>query len=162
MSYLCYNYYGGIMKIIEITNNERYLREYIKICKITWGKKCDDIDDYVNKRIINILNTNNNKIITVLGLIDDNSILIGFISLFKYDGDERFDLTPWYATMYIKEEYRNKHLSKILNDAILEKAKNLGFKKVYLKSELVNYYEKFGFKYIETLNNGEKLYYIEL
>ena len=36
------------------------------------------------------------------------------------------------------------------------------FEKLYLKSELVNYYEKFGAKYIETLNNGEKLYYIEL
>ena len=35
-------------------------------------------------------------------------------------------------------------------------------KKVYLKTNLVNYYEKFGAKYIGKLNNGEKLYYFKL
>ena len=64
--------------------------------------------------------------------------------------------------MYVKKEYRNKGYSKILNDAILKEAKNLGYKKVYLKSDLINYYEKFGAKYIEKLNNGENLYYIDL
>ena len=34
--------------------------------------------------------------------------------------------------------------------------------KVYLKTDLVNYYEKFGFNYLEDLNNGEKLYYMEV
>ena len=91
----------------------------------------------------------------------DNNILIGFISLFKTDGDERTDLTPWYATMYVKKKYRGKGYSKILNDLILDEAKKLGYNKVYLKSNLIHYYEKFGAKYIEDLNNGEKLYYID-
>lgn len=82
--------------------------------------------------------------------------------MFKYDGDERCDLSPWYATMYVKKEYRGNEYSKVLNDAILRKAKKLGYKKVYLKSDLVNYYEKFGAIYIDRLKNGENLYYIEL
>ena len=64
--------------------------------------------------------------------------------------------------MYVKEEYRSKSYSKILNNAILKEALNLGYNKVYLKTDLVNYYEKFGAKYIEKLNNKESLYYIEL
>ena len=88
--------------------------------------------------------------------------MIGFISLFKYDGEERTELTPWYATMYVKEAYRGKGYSKLLNNAILKEAKRLGYNKVYLKSDLNNYYEKFGAKYIETLTNGEKLFYIDL
>ena len=64
--------------------------------------------------------------------------------------------------MYVKKEYRGKGYSKILNDAVLEEAKKLGYDKIYLKSDLVNYYEKFGAKYIEKLNNGENLYFIEL
>ena len=99
---------------------------------------------------------NNNLVIV------NNDELIGFISLFKYDGDEKRDLTPWYATMFVKDKYRKKGYSKILNDAIIKKAKELNYSKVYLKSNLVNYYEKFGAKYIENLNNGEKLYYIDL
>ena len=92
----------------------------------------------------------------------DNDILIGFISIFPTDGNERKDLSPWYATMYVKEEFRGKEYSKILNNAILEEAKKRGFKKLYLKTDLINYYEKFGAKFLENLNNREKLYYFNL
>lgn len=37
-------------------------------------------------------------VISILGLVDNNN-LIGFISLFNYDGEDRKDLTPWYATI---------------------------------------------------------------
>ena len=97
----------------------------------------------------------------MIGLID-NKNLIGFISLFKYDGDYRKDLTPWYATMFVKKEYRGKGYSKMLNNAILNEAHNLGYTKVYLKTELENYYEKFGAVFIENLPDKEKLYYIKL
>ena len=56
---------------------------------------------------------NGEKVVSILGLVDNKS-LIGFISLFKYDGEDRKDLTPWYATMYVKKEYRNRGYSKIL------------------------------------------------
>ena len=75
---------------------------------------------------------------------------------------KRKDLTPWYATMYVKKEYRNRGYSKLLNDAILKEAKTIGYKKVYLKTTLNNYYEKFGAKFYSTLDNKEKIYYIEI
>ena len=64
--------------------------------------------------------------------------------------------------MYVKKEYRGKGYSKILNDALLNYAKEKGYQKIYLKTDLINYYEKFGAIYLEDLNNGEKLYYIDL
>ena len=60
------------------------------------------------------------------------------------------------------KEFTGLGYSKILNDALLKKAKNIGYKKVYLKSNLINYYEKYGARYIEKLDNGEILYYIDL
>lgn len=151
------------MEIINIKNNINYLREYFSLCSLEWNspKTKDQLDLYVDGKINKVLSNNYDKLISVLGLINNNE-LIGFISLFKYDGDERTDLTPWYATMYVKDEYRGKGYSKLLNDAILNEAKNLGYDKVYLKSDLINYYEKFGAKYIEKLNNDENLYFIEL
>ena len=116
------------------------------------------MNEYIDSKIRKILS--GDKVISILGLVEDE--LIGFISLFKYDGDERRDLTPWYATMYVKQKYRKMGYSKILNDALIEESKRLGYDKLYLKSELNNYYEKFGAQYIETLNNGEKLFYIDL
>ena len=72
------------------------------------------------------------------------------------------DLSPWYATMYVKKEFRGKGYSKILNDYILKEAKNRGFKRIYLKTTLIDYYEKFGAKFLENLNDNEKLYYFDL
>lgn len=148
------------MEIINIKDNEKYLREYIKICSLEWGSKKNEqeMEKYINDKLIRI--TNDDKVILVLGLINDNELL-GFISLFKYDGEERKDLTPWYATMYVKKEYRGLGYSKLLNNSLLDQAKNMGFDTIYLKTNLINYYEKFGFKYIETLKNNEKLYYIK-
>ena len=146
------------MNIISIKDNDKYLVEYIKLCSFEWGSK-NDSDDYISDKKNKILT--GDKVISVLGLID-NDVLVGFISLFKYDGDERRDLTPWYATMYVKDEYRGRGYSKILNKAILEEATRLGFSKIYLKTDLVNYYEKYGAKYIDKLSNGESLYYIDL
>lgn len=151
------------MEIINLKNSEKYLREYIQLCSKEWGTQCDDnqLKIKVDRKLEEILLNRNNKITLALGLINDNNLL-GFISLLKTDGDERNDLTPWYGTMYVKQEFRGNGYSKILNSAILEEAKRLGYNKVYLKTNLINYYEKFGAKYIEKLNNGEKLYYIEL
>ena len=149
------------MNIINIKNNDHFLEEYIKLCSLEWGnrKTPEEMKMYIHDKKEKI--HNGDKTISILGLIDNN-IMVGFISLFKYDGPERQDLTPWYATMYIKEEYRKKGYSKLLNNAILKEASKLGYKRVYLKTDLNNYYEKFGAKYLDKLNNGEKLYYFEL
>lgn len=149
------------MKIIELKNNKTLLKEYVNLCNLEWGTKKSllEMNLYIEKKVNKILE--DDKVISVQALVN-NDELIGFISLFKYDGDEKRDLTPWYATMFVKDKYRKKGHSKILNDAIIKKTKELNYSKVYLKSNLVNYYEKFGAKYIENLNNGEKLYYIDL
>lgn len=147
------------MEIINIKNNDNYLTEYIKLCNLEWGNKKDNIEKYIIEKKEKILS--NDKVISILGLIDENN-LVGFISLFKYDGEYRKDLTPWYATMYVKKEYRGKGYSKELNKAILNEAKKLGYTKVYLKTELENYYEKFGAIFQESINDKEKLYYFQL
>ena len=150
------------MKIYNLFERKEYIRNYVECCVSEWGNTKDNFEyeEKVNRKINKILDGDNN-LISCLILLDNDS-LVGFISLFKTDGINREDLTPWYATMYISKNYRRKGYSSILNDAILKEAKMLGYDKVYLKSNLVNYYEKFGAKYMEDLSNGEKLYYIEL
>ena len=146
------------MEIINISNNKKYLKEYAKLCYYEWSSKEKSLKSYINSK----LNNTNSNIISVLALID-NHTLIGFISLFKEDDDTLTNLTQWYATMYVKKEYRNKGYSKLLNDALLKEAKSLGYKKVYLKSTLVNYYEKFEGKEITKFSKtDEKVFYIDI
>ena len=150
-----------MLSVKSIKDNKECLEEYFYLSSLEWGSsyKKDNFKEILNKRVSDVLNGINDNIILVLGLIDDDK-LIGFISLFKYD--DNYDHTPWYATMYVKEEYRGKGYSKLLNEALLNEAKKLGYTKVYLKTELENYYEKFGAIFQENLNDKEKLYYFQL
>ena len=50
----------------------------------------------------------------------------------------------------------------MLHNAIIEEAKKRRIHKLYLKTTLNNYYEKFGAIFLENLENGEKLYYFSL
>lgn len=152
-----------MLEIFNIKDKQEYLQEIAILTQKEWGRYSSEqeFNEKIKRKINKIMDNLDNPFYCKLILLNDNN-LIGFISIFPNDGEERKDLTPWYATMYVKEEYRGKGYSKILNDAILKEAKSRGFNKIYLKTDLVNYYEKFGAIYMDDLNNGEKLYYIDL
>ena len=146
------------MKVYNILEKKEYLKEVLDLELREWGTYSkENLAKKINK-VNELLKLKNFAKLILL----DKDNLIGFISLFPTDGEERKDLTPWYATMYVKKEYRGKGYSKILNDALLNYAKEKGYQKIYLKTDLINYYEKFGAIYLEDLKNGEKLYYIDL
>lgn len=126
------------MKIYNIKEKQEYIKEVAILTQQEWGSKCntkEEFDVKIDKKINKIIDSLNNNDYCKLILLDGIE-LIGFISIFSTDGEERKDLTPWYATMYVKKEYRKKGYSKILNSAILKEAKNRKFKRIYLKSSL--------------------------
>ena len=151
------------MEIYNIKEKQEYIEEIARLTKLEWAEYNteEELNKKIQETIKKIKDNLDNPYYCKLILLDKKT-LVGFISIFETDGDECQELKPWYATMYVKKEYRGLGYSKILNDAILKEAKRLGFKKIYLKSELKNYYEKFGAKYIKNLQNGEKLYYIDI
>lgn len=153
-----------MLKIYNIKDKTEFLREVATLTQKEWGRKTNskkEFEEKVDKKIDKIVHNFDNPLYCKLILLKGD-ILVGFISIFPTDGEEKKDLSPWYSTMYVKEEFRRKGYSKLLNTAILQEAKKRGFKKLYLKTNLVNYYEKFGAKFLDTLNNGEKLYCFEL
>lgn len=153
-----------MLKIYPIEEKQEYLREIAELTQKEWGSKTNsekEFQEKIEKKMAKIKANFKNPNYCKLILLEDEK-LIGFISIFEFDGEERRDLSPWYATMYVKEEYRGRGYSRILNDAILEEARKRKFKKLYLKTNLENYYEKFGAIYLEKISNGEKLYYFDL
>ena len=152
------------LKIYNIKEKQEYVEEVAILTEIEWGEEFidpEEFDERVNCKIEKVKSRLNDENYCKLILLDEDK-LVGFISIFPHDCDEREELSPWYATMYVKDKYRGNGYSKLLNDAILEEARNRGFEKLYLKTDLENYYEKFGAKYLETLNSGEKLYCFEI
>lgn len=150
------------MKIYNLKEKLDYLDEVVKLEYEEWANdKEKNKNERIERKKEKICSMFDIKSFCKLILLDGN-ILIGFISIFPKDCVEEQKLTPWYATMYVKKEYRNNGYSRILNDAILKEAKSRKFKVIYLKTELVNYYEKFGAILIKKLKSGEYLYKFDL
>lgn len=150
------------MKVYNILDKMEFLEEVVTLEHDEWADdkesdRLNRIKHKIEKVRKNLSKDNFCKLILV-----DNNTLVGFISIFPSDCDECEDLTPWYATMYVKKEYRGKGYSKILNDAILEEAKRRNYTEIFLKTDLINYYDKFGAVFIRNLSNGEKLYKFDL
>lgn len=150
------------MEIYNLKDKKQYLKEVMELEFNEWAKnKNDNKDERIKKKINKYHEFIDNIYFCKLILID-NDILLGFISIFPHDCEEEPLLSPWYATMYVKKEYRGKGYSKLLNDAILKEAKNRNINSLYLKAELNNYYEKFGAKFVKKLDNGETIFKFDI
>lgn len=148
--------------IYNLRDKLEYLDEVIELEYNEWASNPDDNrEERLLKKRDKLLKQLEEKDFCKLILVVDND-LVGFISIFPHDCDERPDLYGWYATMYVVSKYRGLGYSRILNDAILKEAKSRGFNRLYLKTELNNYYEKFGAKYMENIDDSEKIYYFDL
>ena len=74
---------------------------------------------------------------------------VGVVSLWLSDVKTRQDLSPWMATLYVQDTYRNRHIGQALQRASLEAARALGrYDWLYLVTELDNYYEKTGWEFV--------------
>ncbi len=153
------------MRSLEIFNLKDKLEYLDEVAELEYDEWADNKEINKEKRI----ERKKKKICTMLTekdfckiILVDNDNLIGFISIFPKDCEEEKELTPWYSTMYVKKEYRHHGYSRVLNKAILKEAKSRKISVLYLKTNLENYYEKFGAIFIKNLKSGEHLYKFEI
>ena len=79
-------------------------------------------------------------------LRDDN--IIGYYQLVEQELIIRKDLSPWITTVFIDEQERGQRLSSKLLEHGRAVAGRLGYAKVYLTTDHIQFYEKFGFREI--------------
>ncbi len=80
----------------------------------------------------------------------DGDLPVGMCSLRENDGI-RPDLTPWLGSLVVDPKYQKQGIGRMLIDATLLKAKELGFYKLYLFSfdpTIPEYYERLGWRKI--------------
>ena len=87
--------------------------------------------------------------------IDEKKLPVGMVSLKNNDLWARTDLNPWLASLYIVPEYRFQGIGTALVQAVIDKAKELGYRTVYLFEghndtvDLIHYYTSRGFSILE-------------
>jgi GNAT superfamily N-acetyltransferase len=81
-------------------------------------------------------------------LMLEESEIIGSFGLIENDFMVRTDLFPWLCALYVEPAKRGRQLGgKLLMHSRSEAAK-LGFAKLYLNTDHINYYEKYDWRYI--------------
>lgn len=83
-------------------------------------------------------------------LLLDGDKIVGCAGLITNDFISRMDLMPWLCALYIEPEYRGHAYGSLLISRIRADAAQKGFHKLYLCSDHVGYYEKYGFARIGT------------
>ena len=74
--------------------------------------------------------------------------IIGGFGLIDNDFMVRTDLCPWLCALYIEPSERGQKLGSRLLAHSRYEAGALGFSRVYLNTDHVGYYEKYGWRYI--------------
>ena len=75
----------------------------------------------------------------------ENNTITGFCALSKTSSIPDVTYTPYIGFVFVGAQYRGNRISEKLCTSAVKYAKTIGFDKVYLYSDLVNFYEKYGF-----------------
>jgi len=135
------------MKIISIRENPEYLDKAIQYIYSKWGNVNNYLcyHDCVEHSV-----DSESPLPRWYLLLNDDDAIVGCAGLLINDYISRMDLSPWISSMYVEEEMRGNALGLKMLEHIKFDARNSGFKKVYLATEHIGYYEKYGFTYIGT------------
>jgi len=146
-------------QIISIREHPEYFDRAVDYFASRWG-----IDRKLYEESISDGITTANPLPRWYIMLDGDTI-IGSFGLIENDFMVRKDLMPWLCALYIEERERGKALGSRLLAHGRKEAGKLGFDKLYLCTEHVGYYEKYGwrfFGYEESESGGKtRVYEIE-
>ena len=83
-------------------------------------------------------------------LLLDGGRIIGCCGLITNDFISRMDLWPWICALYIEPDRRGNAYGSLLLARAGSDAASAGFRRVYLCTDHVGFYEKYGFTHIGT------------
>lgn len=101
-----------------------------------------------------------------LYLLVDNTHLISFGTLTQKDCFEDNNMYPWIGYIFTKPQYRGHRYSQKIINKMISDARKEGYSRVYLATEHIGLYEKYGFTYlkdrIDIWGDNNRIYYMNL
>lgn len=82
-------------------------------------------------------------------MVEEENV-VAFCTLTRKDCIDDDSLFPWIGFVFTSQEYRGQRYSSVVIDYACNKAKEQGFDTVYLATDHIGLYEKYGFNYIES------------
>lgn len=131
------------MKIISIRENPEYADRAIRFFQEKWSSVPGIIYEDSIKHSLTTTSP-----LPQWYLLEKNGAIIGCAGLITNDFISRMDLYPWICAVYIEEEYRGNSYGSLLWEKAKYDSAKAGFSNLYLCTQHIGYYEKFGFTYI--------------
>ena len=91
---------------------------------------------------------------SVLMLVDGDN-LVSFCTLAEKDDVQPTDLTPWIGFLYTFPEYRGKYIAGNLLNFGEKLAKQDGATDIYISTNHIGLYEKYGYEFFTTAKDIE-------
>lgn len=92
-----------------------------------------------------------------------NNKIIGGLGVIKNDFHKRVDLYPNICAVYVEEEYRGNGIAGNLLIMVVNELKKKKITPVYLLTDHIGFYEKYGFEFydfVENLDGSKSRMYI--
>ncbi|MDU3958939.1 MAG: GNAT family N-acetyltransferase [Lactococcus lactis] len=131
-------------KVIKLREQPSYLKKAISFFQEKWGSaESNSVYEDCLKHSLDSQNS-----IPQLYLIVDEGKIIAGCGLISNDFISRMDLYPWLCALYVEEEFRQQGLARLLIEVVKEECKTFSFKKLYLATDFIDFYEQFDFHYL--------------
>ena len=129
------------IKIISIREHPDYFNRAVDYFSSKWGIYRKIYEDSISDSLV----TESPTPRWYMLIKGDN--IIGSYGLIENDFMVRKDLTPWLCALYVEESERCKGFGGTLLEHGRTEAARLGFSKVYLCTDHVGFYERYGWHF---------------
>ena len=138
------------MEIIEFfaTDNKEYWLSKLKECD--WGAG-QYLERLLREGKLKQLVGESTK---VLMLVDGEN-LVSFCTFAEKDDIQPTDLTPWIGWVYTFPDYRGKRYAGKLLSHAEALAKEAGIKNIYISTNHIGLYEKYGYEFFQVMKDIE-------
>ena len=116
-----------------LTDQPHHVQELARLHEAEWGHLFPKIP--LETRVDRLRAAAGRSEIPSLVIAVDGPTLVGSSALIAQDMDDRPELTPWLAAVYVKASYRRQGIATALATRIEEEAAALGVAKIYLYTE---------------------------
>ena len=132
-----------MMKVISVRENPEYKDRAIAYLQEIWEEMPPVIyEDCVSHCI------NSKSDLPQWYVLENEGEVVGCAGLVPNDFISRMDLYPWVCAVFVDERYRGNSYGSLLLEKAKADTKKAGFKHMYLCTDHIGYYERYGFKYI--------------
>ena len=139
-----------IYKIIRISENPELKNTAAEWFHSKWKVPAEAYQESMSKSLIDGV-----KIPSWYLCMDGNEIICG-AGVIENDFHKRKDLTPNLCALYTEEKYRGQGVAGDLLNFVCEDMKEKGINTLYLITDSINFYERYGWKFLCMVQSDDE------